>query len=230
MEEFVRTERLLGEAAMKRLSECHVAVFGIGGVGGHAAEALVRSGIGALDIIDGDETALSNINRQIIALHSTIGIPKTEAAAKRFLDINPGLRLTKHQFRLSEETVGRFDFAAYDYVIDAVDDVRAKVLLAVKCRESGTPLISSMGTGNKLDPTRFRVSDIYETSVCPLARVMRHELKKAGIERLKVVWSDEPPAAPTKEGERVVPASCAFVPSVAGLIIAGEVIRELADI
>lgn len=230
MEEFVRTERLLGEAAMKRLSECHVAVFGIGGVGGHAAEALVRSGIGALDIIDGDETALSNINRQIIALHSTIGIPKTEAAAKRFLDINPGLRLTKHQFRLSEETVGRFDFAAYDYVIDAVDDVRAKVLLAVKCRESGTPLISSMGTGNKLDPTRFRVSDIYETSVCPLARVMRHELKKAGIERLKVVWSNEPPAAPTKEGERVVPASCAFVPSVAGLIIAGEVIRELADI
>lgn len=230
MEEFVRTERLLGEAAMKRLSECHVAVFGIGGVGGHAAEALVRSGIGALDIIDGDEVSISNINRQIIALHSTVGIPKTEAAAKRFFDINPGLRLTKHQFRLSEETVGRFDFAAYDYVIDAVDDVRAKVLLAVKCRESGTPLISSMGTGNKLDPTRFRVSDIYETSVCPLARVMRHELKKAGIERLKVVWSDEPPAAPTKEGERVVPASCAFVPSVAGLIIAGEVIRELADI
>lgn len=230
MEEFVRTERLLGEAAMKRLSECHVAVFGIGGVGGHAAEALVRSGIGALDIIDGDEVALSNINRQMIALHSTVGLPKTEAAAKRFLDISRGLRLTKHQFRLSEETVGRFDFAAYDYVIDAVDDVRAKVLLAVKCRESGTPLISSMGTGNKLDSTRFRVSDIYETSVCPLARVMRHELKKAGIERLKVVWSDEPPAAPTKEGERVVPASCAFVPSVAGLIIAGEVIRELADI
>lgn len=187
MEEFVRTERLLGEAAMKRLSECHVAVFGIGGVGGHAAEALVRSGIGALDIIDGDEVSVSNINRQIIALHSMVGIPKTEAAAKRFFDINPGLRLTKHQFRLSEETVGRFDFAAYDYVIDAVDDVRAKVLLAVKCRESGTPLISSMGTGNKLDPTRFRVSDIYETSVCPLARVMRHELKKAGIERLKVV-------------------------------------------
>lgn len=230
MEEFCRTERLLGESAMRRLAECRAAVFGIGGVGGHAAEALVRSGIGALDIIDGDEVSVSNINRQIIALHSTIGIPKTEAAAKRFFDINPGLRLTKHQFRLSEETVGRFDFAAYDYVIDAVDDVRAKVLLAVKCRESGTPLISSMGTGNKLDPTRFRVSDIYETSVCPLARVMRHELKKAGIERLKVVWSDEPPAAPTKEGERVVPASCAFVPSVAGLIIAGEVIRELADI
>lgn len=230
MEEFTRTERLLGESAMKRLSECRAAVFGIGGVGGHAAEALVRSGIGALDIIDGDEVAESNINRQIIALHSTVGVPKTDAAEKRFLDINPNIRLTKHQLRLSEETVGRFVFAAYDYVIDAIDDVRAKVLLAIKCQESGTPLISSMGTGNKLDPTRFRVSDIYETSVCPLARVMRRELKRAGVERLKVVWSTELPAAPTKEGERVVPASCAFVPSVAGLIIAGEVIRELAGL
>ncbi|MDE7362694.1 MAG: tRNA threonylcarbamoyladenosine dehydratase [Oscillospiraceae bacterium] len=230
MEEFTRTERLLGEPAMKRLSECRVAVFGIGGVGGHAAEALVRSGIGALDIIDGDEVAVSNLNRQIIALHSTVGLPKTDAAEKRFLDINPALRLTKHQLRLSEETVGRFDFSAYDYVIDAIDDVRAKVLLAVKCQEARTPLISSMGTGNKLDPTRFRVSDIYETSVCPLARVMRHELKKAGVERLKVVWSTELPAAPTKEGERVVPASCSFVPSVAGLIIAGEVIGELAHV
>ncbi len=229
MNEFIRTERLLGEYAMKRLSECRVAVFGIGGVGGHAAEALVRSGIGALDIIDGDEVAESNINRQIIALHSTVGIPKTDAAEKRFLDINPALRLTKHQFRLSEETVGRFDFADYGYVIDAIDDVRAKVLLAVNCQKSGTSIISSMGTGNKLDPTRFRVSDIYKTSVCPLARVMRHELKKAGVERLKVVWSDELPAAPTKEGEHVVPASCAFVPSVAGLIIAGEVIRALAE-
>lgn len=230
MEEFARTERLLGEPAMKRLSECRAAVFGIGGVGGHAAEALVRSGIGALDIIDGDEVAESNINRQIIALHSTVGIPKTEAAEKRFLDINPNIRLTKHQLRLSEDTVGQFDFAVFDYVIDAIDDVRAKVLLAVKCQESGTPLISSMGTGNKLDPTGFRVSDIYETSVCPLARAMRHELKRAGVERLKVVWSTELPAAPTKEGERVVPASCAFVPSVAGLIIAGEVIRELAGL
>lgn len=229
MEEFTRTERLLGEGAMKRLSECHAAVFGIGGVGGHAAEALVRSGIGALDIVDGDEVAVSNINRQIIALHSTVGLPKTDAAEARFLDINPALRLTKYQLRLSDETVGRFDFARYDYVVDALDDVRAKVLLAVKCQETGTPLISSMGTGNKLDPTKFRVSDIYETSVCPLARVMRHELKKYGIERLKVVWSTELPAAPTKEGERVVPASCAFVPSAAGLIIAGEVVRELVD-
>lgn len=230
MEEFCRTERLLGTAAMDILSQSRVAVFGIGGVGGHAAEALVRSGIGALDIIDGDEVAVSNINRQIIALHSTVGLPKTEAAEARFLDVNPALRLTKHQLRLSGETVGQFDFSRYNYVVDAIDDVRAKVLLAVKCQEAGTPLISSMGTGNKLDPTKFRVSDIYETSVCPLARVMRHELRRHGIERLKVVWSTELPAAPTKEGERVVPASCAFVPSVAGLIIAGELIKELAGL
>lgn len=228
MEEFCRTERLLGAAALEKLSKSRVAVFGIGGVGGHAAEALVRSGIGALDIIDGDEVALSNINRQIIALHSTVGQPKTEAAAARFLDINPNLKLKCFQFRLSEETVGAFDFSEYDYVVDAIDDVRAKVLLAVKCKETQTPLISSMGAGNKLDPTKFQVADIYETSVCPLARVMRRELKSRSIERLKVVYSTEPPHAPTREGERVVPASCAFVPSVAGLIIAGEVVRDLS--
>lgn len=227
MEEFCRTERLLGAAALEKLSKSRVAVFGIGGVGGHAAEALVRSGVGALDLIDGDDVALSNINRQIIALHSTVGQPKTEAAAARFLDINPELKLRKFQFRLSEETVEKFDFSEYDYVVDAIDDVRAKVLLAVKCKESQTPLISSMGAGNKLDPTKFQVADIYKTSVCPLARVMRRELKQRGIERLKVVFSTEPPHAPTKEGERVVPASCAFVPSVAGLIIAGEVVRQL---
>lgn len=230
MEEFCRTERLLGNEAMERLAKSRVAVFGIGGVGGHAAEALVRSGVGALDIVDGDDVALSNINRQIIALHSTVGLPKTEAAAARFLDINPELSLKKFQFRLSEETVGEFDFSEYDYVVDAIDDVRAKVLLAVKCAESGTPLISSMGAGNKLDPTKFKVADIYETSVCPLARVMRRELKQRGIERLKVVYSTELPHAPTKEGERVVPASCAFVPSVAGLIIAGEVIRDISGL
>lgn len=228
MEEFCRTERLLGAAALEKLSKSRVAVFGIGGVGGHAAEALVRSGIGALDIIDGDEVALSNINRQIIALHSTVGQPKTEAAAARFLDINPNLKLKCFQFRLSEETVGAFDFSEYDYVVDAIDDVRAKVLLAVKCKETQTPLISSMGAGNKLDPTKFQIADIYETSVCPLARVMRRELKSRSIERLKVVYSTEPPHAPTREGERVVPASCAFVPSVAGLIIAGEVVRDLS--
>ena len=229
MEEFCRTERLLGAAAVEKLSQSRVAVFGIGGVGGHAAEALVRSGIGALDIVDGDEVALSNINRQIIALHSTVGMPKTEAAAERFLDINPNLRLKKFQLRLSEETAGEFDFSAYDYVIDAIDDVRAKVLLVVKCKESGTPLISSMGAGNKVDPTKFQVADIYKTSVCPLARVMRRELKQRGIEHLKVVFSTELPAAPTKEGERVVPASCAFVPSVAGLIIASEVVKDIVN-
>lgn len=229
MEEFCRTERLLGAATVEKLLQSRVAVFGIGGVGGHAAEALVRSGIGALDIVDGDEVALSNINRQIIALHSTVGMPKTEAAAERFLDINPNLRLKKFQLRLSEETAGEFDFSAYDYVIDAIDDVRAKVLLAVKCKESGTPLISSMGAGNKVDPTKFQVADIYKTSVCPLARVMRRELKQRGIEHLKVVFSTELPAAPTKEGERVVPASCAFVPSVAGLIIASEVVKDIVN-
>ncbi|MDE6728759.1 MAG: tRNA threonylcarbamoyladenosine dehydratase [Oscillospiraceae bacterium] len=229
MDEFCRTERLLGAAAMERLAKCRVAVFGIGGVGGHAAEALVRSGVGALDIVDGDEVAVSNINRQIIALRSTVGMPKTEAAAERFLDINPKLKLRCFQFRLSEETVGEFDFTEYDHVVDAIDDVRAKVLLAVKCKEYGTPLISSMGAGNKLDPTKFQVADIYETSVCPLARVMRRELKQRGIERLKVVYSTELTNAPTKEGERVVPASCAFVPSVAGLIIAGEVVKDLIN-
>lgn len=234
MDEFSRTERLLGASAMERLAKCRVAVFGIGGVGGHAAEALVRSGVGALDIVDGDEVAVSNINRQIIALHSTVGMPKTEAAAERFLDINPNLKLRCFQLRLSEETVSRFDFSEYDYVVDAVDDVRAKMLLAMECKESQTPLISSMGAGNKVDPTKFRVADIYETSVCPLARVMRRELKQRGIERLKVVYSTELPHAPAKDRidelstpERVVPASCAFVPSAAGLIIAGEVVREL---
>lgn len=224
---FSRTERLLGTDAMERLSAAHVAVFGIGGVGGHAAEALVRSGIGAIDLVDGDTVAESNINRQIIALQSTVGMPKTRAAAERFRDINPNLEIREFPFRFSEETAAKFDFSEYDYVVDAIDDVRAKVLLAVKCQESGTPLISSMGAGNKLDPTKFQVADIYETSVCPLARVMRHELKSHGIKRLKVVYSTEMPVAPTKEGERVVPASCAFVPSAAGLIIAGEVVKQL---
>lgn len=229
-EEFSRTERLFGVSAMERLAHCHIAVFGIGGVGGHAAEALVRSGVGAIDIVDGDVVSESNINRQIIALHSTVGMSKTAAAAERFRDINPEIILREFPFRFSEETAEKFDFSEYDYVIDAVDDVRAKVLLAVKCQESGTPLISSMGAGNKLDPTKFQVADIYETSVCPLARVMRRELKKREIKSLKVVYSTEPPASSVSEGERVVPASCAFVPSVAGLIIAGEVVRKIINI
>lgn len=229
MNEFIRSERLLGKAAMERLAECRVAVFGIGGVGGHAAEALVRSGIGAIDLVDSDTVAESNINRQIIALHSTVGMPKTRAAAERFRDINPEVKIREFSIRFSEEMSAQFDFSKYDYVIDAVDDVRAKVLLAVKCRESGTPIISSMGAGNKLDPTKFQVADIYKTSVCPLARVMRRELKNHGIERLKVVYSTESPVSVPKEGEHVVPASCAFVPSVAGLIIAGEVVRDLSN-
>ena len=227
MEEFSRTERLLGSAALDKLSACRVAVFGIGGVGGHAAEAIVRSGIVAIDIIDGDTVALSNINRQIIALHSTVGKLKVDVAAERFLDINANIKIKKFPIRLSEETVDQFDFSEYDYVVDAIDDVRAKILLAVKCREAGTPLISSMGAGNKLDPTRFRVADIYKTSVCPLARVMRTELRKRGIERLKCVCSDEPPVSVPKDGERVVPACVAFVPSAAGLVIAGEFIIYL---
>lgn len=227
MEEFSRTERLLGAEALDRLSRCRVAVFGLGGVGGHAAEALVRSSVGALDIVDGDTVAPSNINRQTIALHSTLGMPKTKAAAERFLDINPNLQLRCFQLRLSEETADEFDFSEYDYVVDAIDDVRAKVLLAVSCKAAGVPLISSMGAGNKIDPTKFQIADIYKTSVCPLARVMRRELKQRGIERLKVVYSTELPHAPTMENERVVPASCAFVPSVAGLIIASEVVKDL---
>lgn len=229
IEEFCRTERLLGAAAMERLSAARVAVFGIGGVGGHTAEALVRSGIGAIDLVDGDMVAESNINRQIVALQSTVGMLKTRAAAERFRDINPEVEIREFPFRFSEETAAKFNFSEYNYVIDAVDDVRAKVLLAVQCQESGASLISSMGAGNKLDPTRFQVADIYETSVCPLARVMRRELKSRGIKQLLVVYSTETPVAPTKEGERVVPASCAFVPSVAGLIIAGEVVRAIAD-
>lgn len=227
MEELSRLERLVGAAALEKLAACRIAVFGIGGVGGHAAEALVRSGIGTVDLIDGDTVSLSNINRQIIALHSTAGRLKVDVAAERFLDINPEINIRKFPFRFSEETAEEFNFTEYDYVVDAIDDVRAKVLLAVMCKESGTPLISSMGAGNKLDPTRFKVADIYKTSVCPLARVMRTELRKRGIEKLKCVFSDEPPAAVPKDGERAVPASCAFVPSVAGLIIASEVVKDL---
>ncbi len=225
-DELSRTVSLIGEEAAKRLSNAKIAVFGIGGVGGHAAEALVRSGIGALDIVDGDTVALSNINRQIVALHSTVGRLKVDAAEERFLDINPNLKLRKFPLVFGEETAARFDFGEYDYVVDAVDDVPAKVLLAVKCNEANTPIISSMGAGNKLHPELFRVADIYKTSVCPLARTMRHELRKRGVERLKAVFSTEEPRVKTAGA----PASIAFVPSAAGLILAGEVIREIAGI
>ena len=221
-EELSRTAKLLGESAVHSLENAKIAVFGLGGVGGHAAEALVRTGIGAIDIVDGDTVALSNINRQLIALHSTVGKNKTDVCAERFLDINPEIKLRKFPLFLSEDTVGNFDFSEYDYVLDCIDDIPAKVLLASVCEKIGVKLISAMGAGNKLNPMGFRISDIYETSVCPLARAMRTRLRKAGVERLRVVYSTEEPVVTER-----VPASCAFVPSAAGLLMASAVIDEL---
>lgn len=219
MEEiFSRTEMLLGAEALKKLAAARVAVFGIGGVGGYTAEALARSGVGAIDLIDPDRVAESNLNRQIYALHSTLGRYKTEVARERINDINPVCKVTEHRIFYLPETP--FDFSLYDYIVDAVDTVSAKIAIAVNA--AGVPVISCMGAGNKLDPTAFKVADVYSTSVCPLARVMRRELKKRGVKALKVVYSEE---EPIKSG--AVPASCAFVPSVAGLIIAGEVIKDL---
>ena len=231
-EEFSRTELLIGRDALERLSRSRVAIFGSGGVGGYAAEALARSGVGSLDLIDKDTVCASNINRQIIALHSTIGKYKTDAAAERLLDINPDIILRTYNMFYMPDTSDKFDFKQYDYIIDAIDTITGKIELAVNANAAGTPIISSMGAGNKLDPTAFETADIYETSVCPLARVMRRELKKRGIPSLKVVYSKEPPIAQEGSAEpdphrRQVPASCAFVPSVAGLIIAGEVIKDI---
>ncbi len=231
MEEFSRTEWIFKAEGMERLSKARVAVFGLGGVGGHAAEALVRSGIGAVDLIDSDVVELSNINRQIIALHSTVGTAKVDTAAERFLDINPALKIQKYNMKFSPENAGEFDFGAYDYVIDAIDDVPAKVELAVCCENLNVPIISSVGAGNYLDPTAFKIADIYSTAVSPLARVMRHELRKRGVKRLKTVYSTEPPIPmPSERAEfkKPSPASVAFVPSVAGLIIAGEVLKDIA--
>ncbi len=221
-EEFQRTAKLLGETALEKLSRARIAVFGLGGVGGHAAEALVRSGIGAIDIIDGDTVALSNINRQLVALHSTVGRLKTDVCAERFLDINPDLQLRKYPVFLSEETASIFDFSSYDYVLDCIDDVLAKVFLAEICTKHNIRIISSMGAGNKLDPMGFKTADIYETSVCPLARVMRQRLRKAGVERLRVVYSTEEPVITER-----TPASCAYVPSAAGLLMSSEVIKDI---
>lgn len=221
-EELQRTAKLLGEQAVERLAGAKIAVFGLGGVGGHAAEALVRTGVGALDIIDGDTVALSNLNRQLVALHSTVGRLKTDVCEKRFLDINPELKLRKFPLFFGEDTVEKLDFTEYDYVLDCIDDVSAKVLLAVICTQKNVRIISSMGAGNKLNPMGFKVADIYETSVCPLARVMRQRLRKAGVERLRVVYSTEEPVITER-----TPASCAYVPSAAGLLMAAEVIDEL---
>ena len=236
MNEFIRTELLLGEKAMNKLKNSRIAVFGIGGVGGYAVEALARSGVGALDLIDDDVVNMSNINRQIIALRSTVGLPKVDVAAARVRDINPDCDIRIYKTFYTPETAGGFDFSLYDYVIDAIDTVTGKLGLVTQAAAAGTPIISSMGAGNKLDPTAFRVGDIYSTSVCPLARVMRRELKKRGIKRLKVVWSDEEALTPLPDDssdsgahqKRQTPGSTAFVPSVAGLIIAGEVIKDLA--
>ncbi len=226
---FSRTEALLGADAMERLKKARVAVFGIGGVGGYAAEALARSGVGTLDLIDSDTVSPSNINRQIIALHSTVGMLKVEAAKARIRDINPDAVVNTYPVFYLPETAAQFDFAQYDYVIDGVDTVAAKLSLAEAARDAGVPIISAMGAGNKLDPTAFEVADISKTTVCPLARVMRRELKKRGIHHMKVVYSREEPVTPAHgDGERRVPGSVAFVPPVVGLILAGEVIKALA--
>lgn len=238
MEQFVRTEMLLGTEAMEKLQNAHVAVFGVGGVGGYVVEALARSGVGAFDLIDNDTVAVSNINRQIIATHSNIGRDKVDVMKERILDINPNALVTVHKCFFLPENSKDFDFTKYTYIVDAIDTVTAKIELIVRANEAGTPIISSMGTGNKLDPTSLEVTDIYKTQVCPLARVMRNELKKRGIKKLKVVYSKETPIKREKqEKEQItsenkgrikdVPGSVAFVPPVAGLIIAGQVIMDI---
>ena len=228
-ERFSRTELLFGTDAMEKLKNTHVCVFGVGGVGGYVCEALARSGVGSLTLVDNDTVSISNINRQIFASTSTVGMMKTAAAKKRLTDINPRLKITEHNMFYLPETADEVDLTEFDYVIDAIDTVTAKIYLAQKCDELNIPLISSMGTGNKLDPTMFEVTDIYKTSVCPLARVMRTELKKRRVKKLKVVYSKEQPqntVADSSNG-RHAPGSCAFVPSVAGLILASEVIKDL---
>ena len=220
--QFSRTELLIGKEAVKKLSSAFVAVFGLGGVGGYVVEALIRSGLGAIDIIDNDKVSLTNLNRQIIALHSTIGKNKVEVARDRILDINPNANIEVHQEFFMPESEDLFDKTT-SYIVDCVDTVTAKIELVVRASKLKIPIISSMGTGNKLEPTKFEVSDIYKTSVCPLAKVMRKELKARGIQKLKVVYSKEEPI----KLENRVPGSISFVPSVAGLIIAGEVIKDI---
>ncbi|MCI6652566.1 MAG: tRNA threonylcarbamoyladenosine dehydratase [Ruminococcus sp.] len=229
--QFSRTELLIGDDGVDKLKNSRVAVFGVGGVGGYVVEALARSGVGTIDIVDNDNVSLTNINRQIIALHSTVGRPKVDVMEERIKDISPFTVVNKHNCFFLPENSDDFHFRRYDYVVDAIDTVTGKIELAVKCKEFNVPLIASMGAGNKLDPTAFRVADIFKTKVDPLARVMRNALKKRGIKKLKVVYSEEPPMTPLPSDEetskKVVPGSTAFVPSVAGLIIAGEVIKDI---
>lgn len=250
LNQFSRTQLLLGGEAMKKLSESRVAVFGVGGVGGYACEALVRSGVGHFDLIDDDKVCLTNLNRQIIATRKTVGKYKTDVMKERMLEINPEVDVTIHRCFFLPENADEFPFSEYDYVIDAVDTVTAKLELVMKCRELNVPIISSMGAGNKLDASAFRVADIYKTKMCPLAKVMRRELKKRGVKKLKVVYSEEKPTRPIEDmsvscrtncicppgaahkctERRDIPGSVAFVPSVAGLIIAGEVVKDLTGV
>ena len=248
LNQFSRTQLLLGKEAMDALSASRVAVFGIGGVGGYVCEALVRSGVGAFDLIDDDKICLTNLNRQLIATRSTVGKYKVDVMEARMKDINPNVDIRTHKCFFLPENADEFPFSEYDYVVDAVDTVSAKLSLAVKAQEAGVPIISSMGAGNKLDATAFRVADIYKTSMDPLARVMRRELKKRGVKKLKVVYSQEQPIRPGEDmsiscrthcicppgakhkctERRDIPGSTAFVPSVVGLIIAGEIVRDIS--
>lgn len=236
MSAFSRTALLLGDAGMEKLKNAKVAIFGLGGVGGYVAEALARSGIGALELVDHDTISITNLNRQILATHSTIGQYKAEAARQRVLDINPEASVTARVCFFTPDTADRFDFTGYSYVVDAIDTVTGKLALVQAAQAAGVPIISSMGTGNKLDPTKFQIADISKTSVCPLARIMRKECARRGIRHLKVLYSTEDPISPTPdaatlaelpEGRRALPGSVSFVPSVAGLIIAGQVIQDL---
>ncbi|MCH5299945.1 MAG: tRNA threonylcarbamoyladenosine dehydratase [Ruminococcus sp.] len=249
LDQFSRTQLLIGKDGIDKLKNSRVAVFGIGGVGGYTVEALVRSGIGAIDIIDDDKVCLTNINRQIYATRKTVGKYKVDVAEERIYEINPDIKVVKHKMFYMPETSGNFDFSEYDYIVDAIDTVKGKIELVMQAEASGTPIISSMGAGNKMDPSAFEVADIYKTSVCPLARVMRYELRKRGIKKLKVVYSKEKPINPIDDmsiscrthcicppdtarkctHRRQVPGSNAFVPSVAGLIIAGEIIKDLIN-
>lgn len=249
LNQFSRTELLLGEEAMEALAGSRVAVFGIGGVGGYVCEALVRSGVGTLDLIDDDKVCLTNLNRQIAATRKTVGQYKVDVTRERMLDINPNVSVNVYKCFFLPENADEFPFADYDYVVDAVDTVTAKLEIIMKARACKTPVISAMGAGNKLDPSRFRVADIYQTKVCPLAKVMRRELRKRGVEHLKVVYSEEVPTRPLEDmaiscrthcicppgakhkctERRDIPGSTAFVPAVAGLIIAGEVIKDLSE-
>lgn len=236
-EQFFRTQMLLGESAMERLQKARVAVFGLGGVGGYVVEALARSGVGQLDLIDNDTVGLTNLNRQILATYATLGMPKTEAARERVLQINPACCVRTHALFFGPDTESQFDFAQYDYIVDAIDTVTGKLALVQKAHSAGTPIISCMGTGNKLDAAAFQVADISKTSMCPLARVMRKELKKRGIAHLKVVYSQEEAQTPTgweeeaaAIGKRQIPGSLSYVPGAAGLILAGEVIKDIAGV